>query len=115
VPGVLDLVAERKTGLADPRLDATAEHELLAEDRRLEHLALRPQHALVAIPPFAIPGQPGRQATDAAVQAVPDRRADVRLVEVLRRVLVRDQGVVQPAGDDHAPPQARNQPQSSGS
>src|SRR5689334_300934 len=36
------------------------------------------------------------------MQAVPDRCADVRLVEVLGGVLARYQGVIQPAGDDHA-------------
>lgn len=105
VPGVLDLVVDGEAGLADARLDAPAQRQVLAEHRGLEHLALRPQQALVAVPPLAVADQPGGQAADAPLQPVRDvrdGRLNVQLVEVLGGVLLRHQRVVKPAGHDHA-------------
>src|SRR5205807_656398 len=66
----LELVADREARLADPRLDPPPQHELLAEDGRLAHLALRPQHALVAVPALAVAGEPRGAARDAPVEPV---------------------------------------------
>ena len=51
------------------RLDAAAQNEVLAEDRRLRDLAFRPEGAFVAVPAGAVAGEGRRQVRDAAVQS----------------------------------------------
>ncbi len=55
VADVLDDVVHAEPGLADARLDAPAQHELLAEDGRHLRLSLGVEDALVAVPPLAVP------------------------------------------------------------
>ena len=102
VADVLDDVVDGEPALADPRLDAATERQVLAEDRRLKHLALGPQDAVVPIPSLAIPGEPSGQPADPSMEPERLRRADVWLVIVLGRVLARPEGVVETAGHDHA-------------
>src|SRR5262249_7379440 len=101
VTDVLDLVADGEAAFADLGLDPPAQDELLAEHSRLADLTLGPQHTLVAVPALAVASQARRQAPDPAVQAVPDRRADVRLAEVLGGVLARSKRVIQAARGGH--------------
>src|SRR5919106_533311 len=77
---VLDLVVDCEPRLADARLDAPAEEQLLAEDRRLQHLALGPEQALVPFPALAVAGQSGRAVRDPAVQT--------KSLRLFRRVVV---------------------------
>lgn len=80
-------------------LDAAGEPQVLAEDGRLAHLALGPQHAAaVRLPPLAVPGQPGREVGDPAVQGVHGRAP--RRVAVLRGVhLAAEERVVETRGE----------------
>jgi hypothetical protein len=101
VPDVLDLIGDREPNLADSRLDAPAQHEALAEHRGLQHLALGPQHALIACPALAVPEQSRRQPAGPPVQPVGDALQHVRLIEMGRRVPAGYQRVVQAAGHHH--------------
>ncbi len=101
VADILDLVVDREPALADARLDPPAQDQVLAEDRRLEDLALGPQDAVVALPTLAVADQAGRQAADPAVEGERLGLAQVGLVEVGGAVLAAQQRVVQAAGHDH--------------
>ena len=86
-----------ETRLADPRLDPAAQHELLSEQGCLEHLALREEHALVALPALAVGDETGGAIRDAAVEAEHLRQLR-RVVVLLGRVLRHEQRVLEPAG-----------------
>ena len=92
-----DRVRDPQARAAEVRLDPAAQQQLLAEDRGLENLGLRPEHALVAGPRGAVSGQPGRQPGITAVQAVGLGPA-VRVVEDRRVVGAAELHRVQPAG-----------------
>ena len=94
---VLDRVVDTHARLADTSLDPPAQQELLAEHGGLEHLALRPQHALLAVPALAVAGQARRAVRHAPVQA--EALGLLRREVVLRgRVLGHEERVVDPAG-----------------
>ena len=97
VPQVLDLVVDLETRLADPHLDPAAQQELLSEEGCLEHLALREEHALVALPALAVSDETGGAVRDAPVEAERLRLLR-RVVVVLGRVLRHEQRVLEPAG-----------------
>ena len=86
---------------AQVRLDAPAQFELLAEDGDLAHLALGPEHALVAHPLGAVADQAGRDRGVPPVQPVL-LGAVVRVVEVAGVIGAAEQGVVEPAGRDQS-------------
>ena len=99
--GIGDRVADPHRAAAQVCLDQPGQHQLLAEHRHLADLGLRPQHALVALPPRAVSGQPGGQARVAAVQPVGLRLA-VREVEHGRVVGAAQLHLVKSAGGDQA-------------
>ena len=92
--------------LADPGLDPPPQHQMLAEDRRLQRLALGPENALVALPALAVADQPRRPVREAAVER--ELLGLLRRVVVLGgRVLGHEQRVVDPArGEEPAAPVA---------
>ena len=75
--------------------------EVLAEDRCLQRLAFRPEHALVALPALAVARQPGGTVGEASVER--ELLGLLRRVVVLGgRVLGHEQRVVDPAGGQKA-------------
>src|SRR4051812_37781485 len=70
MPGVLDDVVDREAVLADTGLDPPPKDKILEEHACLANLALGPKDAIVAIPILAIPDQPRRESSDAAVEAI---------------------------------------------
>ncbi len=98
---VLDLVGDGQARLADARLDPPAQDEVLAEDRCLQRLAFRPEHALVALPVLAVTRQPGGAVGEAPVER--ELLGLLRRVVILGgRVLGHEQRVVDPAGGEKA-------------
>ena len=103
-PGGADIghrVGDPQRHAAEVGLDPPAQQQLLAEQRRLHHLALGPQHAVVAVPCGAVACQPGGQAGVPAVQPV-GLSDPVRVVEHGRVVGAAEQRVVQAAGGHQA-------------
>ena len=96
-----DLVMHGEATLADASLDPPAQLHRLAVHGRLPDHPLRPEHALVALPPFAVSGQARRHETDPAMQPVFLGRLD-ELVEIGRVVDTTEQRVVQAARHQHA-------------
>ncbi len=72
---VLDLVVDGQARLADPGLDPSPEQELLAEDRGLERLTLRPEDAVVAVPALPVADETSRPVRDPTVEAGTPRSA----------------------------------------
>src|SRR5262249_27226665 len=96
VADVDDLVVNDQARLADARLDRPLQQQLLAEDARLQHLALGEEDAVVRVPALAVADETRGTARDAPVQAVALRRFR-RVVVLLGRVLGREERVVEAA------------------
>ena len=98
---VHDAVLDQDLVRADLRLDAADQVEVLAEHGRLLDDAFAPQRAALAIPALAIADEPAGDRRDAAMERMGDALA-VGIVKVLRRLLLHQEDVVEPAGDEQA-------------
>ena len=96
-----DAVVQPDLVRADLRFDAADEMQVLAEHRRLLHHAFGPEHAVVAVPALAVAGEPRRDGADAAVDRMADGLAWAVDI-VVGRLVVHEQDVVEPAGDEQA-------------
>ena len=95
-----DRVGESNGVAAEIGLDSAAKSQVLAEDRRLAHLAFGPQRAGVwRAPLFSITEQSRRDVGDPAMESIPDRLA--KWIAVLRRVDLGSEQSVVKAGCDH--------------
>ena len=97
---------DRQARLPDLNLDSSAEHEVLANDRGLTDLALGEEDARLAVPAHAVAEKPRRRCGGPAGDPAALGRLR-RVMGLLRRVLSRAEGVVEPAsrqeaGADHA-------------
>ena len=90
---ILDHVMDSQPGLPHDGLDSSSEHELLAEDARLQRLSLGPERARVSIPALAVSHEARGPVRHATVQSEGLRLLG-RVVVLRRRVLCHEQRVV---------------------
>ena len=89
----------RTTLVTDLDLDPAGQVQVLAEHRCLDHGPLAPQEAAVALPSLAVTAEARGDGADASVDGVL-HGLSVRVEILIRRRLIHEEDVIEPAGDD---------------